>query len=125
MFTYENVVYSLQLGQVAGIFEINLPMVPPTMHKKLDIRKTGEKRYDIAFSHSYMEFEKLFLKETAKSQKEASLLIAEKLTHSIEAHKDKYVKYAHNAFKLVHDKPALAKYLKPSLKMQDDNYVPV
>lgn len=125
MFTYENVVYSLQLGQVAGIFEINLPMVPPTMHKKLDIRKTGEKRYDIAFSHSYMEFEKLFLKETAKSQKEASLLIAEKLSHRIEAHKDKYVKYAHNAFKLVHDKPALAKYLKPSLKMQDDNYVPV
>lgn len=125
MFTYENVVYSLQLGQVADLFDINLPLVPPTIHKKLDLRQTGENRYDIAFSHSYMEFEKLFLKETAKSQKEASLLIAEQLTLRIEAHKDKFVKYAHIALKLVHDKPALLKYLKPSLKMQDDNCVPV
>lgn len=125
MFTYENVVYSLQLGLVADLFEINLPMVPPTMHKKLDIRETGENRYDIAFSHSYMEFEKLFLEETAKSQKEASLLIGDKLAQAIEGHKDKYLKYAQIALRLIHEKPALLKYLKPSLKMQDDNYVPV
>ncbi|GEM_PF-2752121 len=125
MFTYENVVYSLQLGQVADLFDINLPLVPPTIHKKLDLRQTGENSYDIFYSRSYMKFEKLFFEETAKSQKEASLLIAEQLTQRIEAHKDKFVKYAHIALKLVHDKPALLKYLKPSLKMQDDNCVPV
>lgn len=125
MFTYENVVYSLQLGQVADLFDINLPLVPPTIHKKLDLRQTGENSYDIFYSRSYMKFEKLFFEETAKSQKEASLLIGEQLTQRIEAHKDKFVKYAHIALKLVHDKPALLKYLKPSLKMQDDNYVPV
>lgn len=125
MFTYENVVYSLQLGQVADLFDINLPLVPPTIHKKLDLRQTGENSYDIFYSRSYMKFEQLFFEETAKSQKEASLLIAEQLTQRIEAHKDKFVKYAHIALKLVHDKPALLKYLKPSLKMQDDNCVPV
>ena len=125
MFTYENVVYSLQLGQVAGLFDINLPLVPPTAHKDLDIRQTAENQFDIACYSSYMRFEKLFLEETAASQKKASLLIGDKLTQAIEGHKDKYIKYAQIALRLIHEKPALLKYLKPSLKMQDDNYVPV
>lgn len=125
MFTYENVVYSLQLGQVAGLFDINLPLVPPTVHKDLDIRQTAENQFDFACYSSYMRFEKLFLEETAESQKKASILIGDKLTQAIEGHKDKYVKYALNALKMVHEKPVLLKYLKPSLKMQEDNCVPV
>ncbi|MBQ8024503.1 MAG: hypothetical protein IJ254_09635 [Succinivibrio sp.] len=125
MFTYENVIYSLQLGQVAGLFDINLPLVPPTVHKNLDIRQTEGKRLDIAYFPSYMEFEEFFIKQTADSQKKASLIIAREFTRTLETHKVKYIKYALNALILINEKPALAKYLKPSQKMQEDNCVPV
>ena len=125
MFTYENVIYSLQLGQVAGLFDINLPLVPPTVHKNLDIRQTEGKRLDIAYFPSYMEFEEFFIKQTSDSQKKASLIIAREFTRTLETHKVKYIKYALNALILINEKPALAKYLKPSQKMQEDNCVPV
>ena len=72
-----------------------------------------------------MEFEEFFIKQTADSQKKASLIIAREFTRTLETHKVKYIKYALNALILINEKPALAKYLKPSQKMQEDNCVPV
>lgn len=125
IFTYENIVYSLQIGKIAGLIDVDLSLVPPTVNKKIDIRKTGLNTYIKEWAPFYNKFAKLFSEETADSQKEALEIIARLLDFAFDVHYDRYIKYSMNALKLTADKPVLSKYLKPSLKMQKNNIIPV